>query len=228
MLIFMTVFPVAMAIALRSTLYDGLRHFLFLMPVLAVLSGWGFSAAWDGLQVGWPRLALMGTALRLIAWVLVDMVQLHPYQSLYYNRVLAGGLRGAAGRFETDYWGQSYKEATEWVMANYRPSTSQPIRVANCSISFLSEYFLEKEPAPRRFVGRIWNRPTSLWPPHGTAATTARDDCSKSLSVRELALYTCSSFAGPFRSHDTGERAPSPRGRADMKLPAVPRYLARS
>jgi hypothetical protein len=50
-----------------------------------------------------------------------DMVELHPYQSVYFNRVVAGGLKTEASRFETDYWGNSYKEGVEWVIENYSP-----------------------------------------------------------------------------------------------------------
>jgi hypothetical protein len=39
------------------------------------------------------------------------MINLHPYQYVYYNQI-AGGLKGANGKYETDYWGNSYKEST--------------------------------------------------------------------------------------------------------------------
>ena len=40
---------------------------------------------------------------------LVTMVRMHPYQYVAYN-VLAGGLPGAAGRFELDYWDTSLRD----------------------------------------------------------------------------------------------------------------------
>jgi hypothetical protein len=57
---------------------------------------------------------------------------------------VGGGLRAAAPRFETDYWGQSYKEGLEWLVLNYRPETRAPLRVANCSEPFLTGYYLSK------------------------------------------------------------------------------------
>lgn len=40
----------------------------------------------------------------------VVMARVHPYQEMAFN-TLAGGLKGAYGRFELDYWGVSYAEA---------------------------------------------------------------------------------------------------------------------
>ena len=66
---------------------------------------------------------------------IADMIALHPYESVYFNRLIAGGLRSAAGSYETDYWGNSYREGVEWLVTHYGPSASatQPIRVASCS-----------------------------------------------------------------------------------------------
>ncbi len=45
---------------------------------------------------------------------LLGIVNLHPYEYIYYNCFI-GSMDGAAGRFETDYWGTSYREAAEYV-----------------------------------------------------------------------------------------------------------------
>ena len=83
---------------------------------------------------------------------IADMIALHPYESVYFNRLIAGGLRAAAGSYETDYWGNSYREGVEWLVTHYGPSASatQPIRVASCSHPLSTRYFL---PADRfRYV----------------------------------------------------------------------------
>ncbi|WP_257449017.1 hypothetical protein [Archangium lipolyticum] len=152
LLLFAVLFPIAAAIVARSTVYDGMRHFLFVLPPLAVLAAWGVSSLWD--VVG-PRAVRVGVAVACaagMAWVVGEMVSLHPYQSVYFNRLLAGGLRGAAGRFETDYWGASYREAAEWLLREYHPDTNEPIVVANRSVDFLSSYFLERA-SGGRFMG---------------------------------------------------------------------------
>jgi hypothetical protein len=106
-----------LAIARNSTLYDGMRHFLFIVPPLAALAV---------IASGWIYRVLRGKTLKIAVTVLfvmclvpiaVDMVQLHPYQYLYYNR-LSGGLASANGRYETDYWGLSVREAIGWLNEN--------------------------------------------------------------------------------------------------------------
>jgi hypothetical protein len=141
-LLFAALFPVAAAILLRSTLYDAVRHFLFIIPPLAVLSALALDAALD-LPV--LRRPAMIAALLAAGLTMREMVALHPYETVFFNRII-GGLPGANGRFETDYWGNSYRAATEWVIANV---PGDHLRVANCSYPLLSSYFLQGEAAKR-------------------------------------------------------------------------------
>jgi hypothetical protein len=46
----------------------------------------------------------------------IEMVRLHPYQYTYFNHV-AGGVSGARGRYMLDYWGLSFKEASDKLLA---------------------------------------------------------------------------------------------------------------
>ena len=153
MLVFGFGFPPLVAIALHSTLYNGLRHFLFVVPFLAVLAGISFATLLESGVSRWAKAGVAALTVLSSASTIVDMFQLHPYQYIYFNRSIAGGLKNAAQRYETDYWGMSYKEGAEWVIENYHPEAKDPIRVANCSTPFLTAYFLEKtEDARRRFI----------------------------------------------------------------------------
>jgi len=106
----------------------------------------------------WLRSTMAAAVVLLMGWTAVDMMTLHPYQSVYFNRFLGGGLAGASERFETDYWGASYREATEWLVANGLPDADGPIRVANTSDSFLTEHVLEAdEGRKKRFVSVAWD-----------------------------------------------------------------------
>jgi hypothetical protein len=142
------VFPAFSVIYSRSILYDGVRHLLFVVPPLAVIAGVA-TASFFGLARGRWIVGLVAVALVVsLAATAIDMWRLHPYESVYFNRI-SGGLRGAAGRFETDYWGQSYREGTEWLVAHYARANPSPIRVANCSSQFLTGYYLERTPQGR-------------------------------------------------------------------------------
>lgn len=107
------VFPPAYAAYKGSTLYDGLRHFLFVVPIIAVIAA-GALTATIALARAWrPRLAMPAIAAMLVlagGRQVYAMVDLHPHQYVFFNE-LAGGLRGAFGRYSTDYYGEAYLEA---------------------------------------------------------------------------------------------------------------------
>ena len=56
------------------------------------------------------------------------MANLHPYEYVYFNE-LVGGFKGAYGRFETDYWAASLKEAVEWLKDNELKDPQKTCRV---------------------------------------------------------------------------------------------------
>ncbi len=103
--------PPTYAIVVRAVIYDGLRHFLFLVPMLVVVAALGAVS----LPRVRPRLALpIGLALGLAGTVGISrqvaaMRELHPQQYIYFNEII-GGLPGAYGNYDTDYYGNGYKE----------------------------------------------------------------------------------------------------------------------
>jgi hypothetical protein len=145
--------PILTAIGLYSTVYDGIRHFLFVLPPLAILAGVSFASL---LQSNAKAIIKYGSAAVIFIYTsmtAMDMIQLHPYQAVYFNRTLAGGLSSASKHFETDYWGSSYKEGIQWVIQNYLVDSSSKIRIANCSALFQTAYFIEQDSdARQRFI----------------------------------------------------------------------------
>lgn len=114
MVMLATFFPIAVAMITRPALYNGLRHFVFLIPPFAVLGG--LAAAWLIDRAG--RQGKLTTTVVCIflaggvALPAVDMARLHPYEYVYFNP-LAGGIRGAEGRYMLDYWGLAFKQSAE-------------------------------------------------------------------------------------------------------------------
>jgi hypothetical protein len=110
--------PLAVTIALRPAMYNGIRHFVFVLPPLAVLGG---LAAVSLIEMAARRLrfAPIAAALVLVAGVavpVVEMVRLHPYEYTDFNG-LAGGVAGARDRYMLDYWGLSFKQASQALRA---------------------------------------------------------------------------------------------------------------
>jgi hypothetical protein len=128
---------------LKPVVYDGLRHFLFLLPLIGVMAAGvlaDFLSAPRFTRPGRVLLALTAFTALLPA---IDMARLHPYDYIYFNE-LTGGLRGAQGNFETDYWGASYKEAVECVEAHAAGTAQKPILINASGNSYqLACYFNE-------------------------------------------------------------------------------------
>jgi hypothetical protein len=88
-------------------MYDGYRHFLFILPALFAISGIALQEAADRIRK--PLLFVALAAAVLMPGVL-GILSLHPYEYVYYN-ALAGGTAGAFRVYELDYWLTCYKEA---------------------------------------------------------------------------------------------------------------------
>lgn len=99
----------------RPALYNGIRHFLFLLPPLAVAAALGWRMLWQA--VAHRPLAACAIVLAAGALALAHactLAALHPYGYVYYNS-LTGGLKGAAGRWELDYWSATAREGAEFL-----------------------------------------------------------------------------------------------------------------
>ncbi len=130
--------PIAVTIATRPAMYNGLRHFVFVLPPWAVLGG--LAGAWiiqwlsrqsRNAAAGAAALMLIGVALPVI-----DMVRLHPYEYSHFNR-LAGGVAKARGQYMLDYWGLSFKQASQALQAKLAESgearpKDRPWKLAVC------------------------------------------------------------------------------------------------
>ncbi len=108
------VLPIALVVATRPVLYNGVRHFLFVIPPLAIVAGLAGAYIIRFLAAR-TRVAAVAAAAALAVSVglsVYDLARMHPYQYAQFNRI-AGGLRGADDRYMIDYWGLGLKEAAE-------------------------------------------------------------------------------------------------------------------
>lgn len=152
-LIFAACFPIVTAIVMHPILYDGNRHFLFVIPPLAVLTGVTFAWLISGALPGTLKIATAAGVIAICGLTMLDMIRLHPYEYIFFNRSF-GGLRAALGRYETDYWGVSHKEGVQWLIDNYKPDAPKnSIRVANTAADYQTSYYLRgNDPRTTRFT----------------------------------------------------------------------------
>jgi hypothetical protein len=102
------VLPLGFLIVQRATIYDGVRHVLFVIPMLAMIAGAGLRAVLPVLRRAPVLSAAAGGAYA--ASTLIALVTLHPLEYVAMN-AFAGGTRGAYDKFELDYWSLAATEA---------------------------------------------------------------------------------------------------------------------
>lgn len=140
------IFPLGYTVLTRPTDYDGIRHFLFIVPLLAVIAALSVTkilSITTSSVITTIVIVLISSSAIVTA---VDMTQLHPYQYIYFNRAFGKGLSNAAKSFETDYWGSSYKEGVEWLVKNYGNSDeNRKVKVVSCLYALSTSYFLPED-----------------------------------------------------------------------------------
>ncbi|HEX3859611.1 MAG TPA: glycosyltransferase family 39 protein [Pseudolabrys sp.] len=112
------VLPVIIAMLARPALYNGLRHFIFVVPPFAALGGVAVSSL-IARATAHGKAALAALAAIIAAGLSLpigNMVMLHPYEYTDFN-ALAGGVRGAHDQYMLDYWGLAFKQAGEALRA---------------------------------------------------------------------------------------------------------------
>ena len=106
--------PVVAVIALHSVVYDDWRHLYFIYPPLVIIMlyavNYFMGRGWKNLVVG-----AFGLQLCLVA---VFMIREHPYQQVFFNRLVSHKEGSLKKNYEMEYWGCSYKEGLEWLLAN--------------------------------------------------------------------------------------------------------------
>jgi len=172
------VLPLGFLILQRATMYDGVRHVLFVIPILAVVAG----LSWRTLLPLLKRAPVV-SALVVGAYVggmIATLTTLHPLEYVAMN-AFAGGTRGAYDKFELDYWSAAATEALRRLEQrfDYDPSirtAETPPRILVCigtreeraHILLRRPWIVETDPDKADFViaTQRWrcagNKPVSL------------------------------------------------------------------
>jgi hypothetical protein len=151
-LIFVIAFPLLCQVVGHGPSFTGMRHFLFVVPPLAALAGIGVNAGLSYVE-GYGRalgVAALAAVLAAFAFDAAALVQLHPYEYLYYNS-LVGGLQGASRRYETDYWVNIMPAAVK-DLESYLDTTDRhdPLRPQHFTVGVCGERVSFENEADRR------------------------------------------------------------------------------
>ena len=134
---FTILFPVVFVIVKQSNLYGSWRHFLFIYPGIILISALGIHAVFKRFRQKFVQVGVVALLLVFSFHPVKFMAANHPYYYLYYNP-LVGGLKGAYGNYETDYYYHTMREGAEWLQhyLKNKPDTSRVIVGGNFPIQW--------------------------------------------------------------------------------------------
>lgn len=119
--------PLLYVVGSNTPLYDGVRHILFIILPLVVLSALGiYTLAQKENRLRLVTLGFVGGLMLMTLW---EMIILHPNQYVYFNRIFAGGIERASNNYVTDYWNNSYKQGTNWLSEQASVQKDRKIQV---------------------------------------------------------------------------------------------------
>jgi hypothetical protein len=94
---------VVFVIVEKSNLYSAWRQFLFIYPAIVILASIGFLQLFQVIKnkyLSWALIVLMAVfSINPLKFMILNP----EYSYIYYNQLI-GGLKGAYGRYETDYY----------------------------------------------------------------------------------------------------------------------------
>ncbi len=114
--------PVAAIYIFHSVLYDGWRQMFFIYPAIVLISVRGLVVLYHLIS----RLPINLNGMRIIAGLVLlaglaepvwFIFRYHPNENVYFN-ALAGTPSTLRERYELDYWGLSYKQGIDYILAN--------------------------------------------------------------------------------------------------------------
>ena len=119
--------PVIFIIGFRLPLYNGWRHLFFVYPAFIIISISGLivivrTAKRMVYKYGMIGVGICGLVVCIMTGYLLHttywMIQYHPYQDMYFNRLAGSDMKHVKARFDLDYWGISYKQALEYIVTH--------------------------------------------------------------------------------------------------------------
>ena len=141
MLYFATIFPVAYIIYKESNVYGGWRHLLFVYPSFVALSVLGLTWIHDSFNKKTLRMAAAFLFIIGLTLPALHIFRNYPLQYIYFNK-LVGGVNKAYKKYETDYYLNSLKPGTNWILHNLKPEKSDTVlRIISTAPAEIMKYY---------------------------------------------------------------------------------------
>ncbi len=106
---------------------DGIRHFEEVVYPLSAIAAIGAINIYTFIKPILPKIFIRLIGLIGLISLMGNIVLYHPFQISYFNE-LVGGIKGAYGKYDIDYWGGPQKIAIGWI--NNRAPVGSTVTVA--------------------------------------------------------------------------------------------------
>ncbi len=159
--VFAAFFPLFYMIYKNSSVYDSWRHVFFLYPFWVIMASLAVDLILDRLPQG--RAPYLAWALAVLALLpeIFWTIRSHPNQYVYFN-ALQGGVKGAYGQYDLDYYQNTGKQAADWIRENVEPLPDRKIILLSNMMGF-DKYFLPDTAWIEYRYGRYANRHHLEW-----------------------------------------------------------------
>ncbi|MEZ5046264.1 MAG: tetratricopeptide repeat protein [Chitinophagaceae bacterium] len=144
---FTALFPIAYILYGKSNIYHVWRHELFVFPSIAILASLGWQSIVSFFEN--KKLKLAGFALLAIFLLepLYFVASTFPQTITYYNATV-GGVQGAYGDYEVDFYYNGLKECVDWFKKNELPkleASNDTVRIVSNANHIMQEYFPKRK-----------------------------------------------------------------------------------
>lgn len=113
--------PLIAVIAGRSALYNSWRHMFFIYPAFLIvgIQGVVYVRKFFLRYVSKRTVALFLNSVFLVhfLYIGITMMQLHPYEHLFFNFLVGPDMKAIRKNFDTDYWGLTYRKGLEFLLS---------------------------------------------------------------------------------------------------------------
>jgi len=138
-LLFAAFFTPLYMIYKKSSVHDTWRHLFFIYPFWVAMAALGVSIVSDFIKSKQAQLipfliAVLGLT-PAIAWTIKE----HPNQYVYFNEFV-GGIEGANGYYDTDYYQNTGLQAANWIIKNAKKKPNGKVLVGSNMLGF-DKYF---------------------------------------------------------------------------------------
>ena len=135
----MVLYPFLLLYLTPFSIYDGLRHVLWMIPYLCIIPALAIFYLLKNIRYLKIKL-ISGIMFLLISYFSFNFFTITPYQYTYLN-ILNGKKENNYKKFENDYWGGSIKE----LINNLDLPKNSKLKISTCGVSqAVPKYYLKK------------------------------------------------------------------------------------